>query len=88
VVETLAVARRRSGAFVAAAIIDRVLPALVVAAVDADLHDAAIAACRETVGPSVSPVDRTSFAFTRRAGIERAIGVDVDFRTSGSGTLP
>jgi uncharacterized protein len=88
VVETLAVARRRFGASVAADIIDRVLPALEVTPVDAELHGAAIAAFRETVGSSVSLVDRTSFAFMRRAGIERAIAVDIDFRTAGFRTLP
>ena len=88
VVETLAVARRRFGASVAADIIDRVLPALEVAAVDADLHDVAIATFRDTVTSSVSLVDRTSFAFMRRAGIERAVAVDADFRTAGFKTLP
>jgi uncharacterized protein len=88
VVETLAVARRRFGPAVAADIIDRVLPALDVVPVDAELHDAAVGAFRESIGASVSLVDRTSFAFMRRAGIERAIAVDVDFRTAGFGTLP
>jgi predicted nucleic acid-binding protein len=38
---------------------------------------------RDTVEPSVSLVDRTSFAFMRREGIERAIALDADFRTAG-----
>lgn len=88
VVETLAVARRRFGAAVAADIVDRVLPAIVVAPVDAELHAAALIAFRAAVESSVSLVDRTSFAFMRRAGIERAIAVDVDFRTAGFTTLP
>lgn len=88
VVETLAVARRRFGAAVAADIVDRVLPAIVVAPVDTELHAAALIAFRAAVESSVSLVDRTSFAFMRRAGIERAIAVDVDFRTAGFTTLP
>jgi predicted nucleic acid-binding protein len=88
VVETLAVARRRFGAVVAADIVDHVLPALDVAVVDADLHADAIADFRGVVETSVSLVDRTSFAFMRREGIDRAIALDADFRTAGFQTLP
>jgi predicted nucleic acid-binding protein len=88
IVETLAVARRRYGPAVAADLIDRVFPALDVAPVDAGLHSGALAAFRESVESSVSLVDRTSFAFMRRAGIERAIALDTDFRTAGFETLP
>lgn len=88
IVETLAVARRRYGPVVAADLIDREIPALEVAPVDADLHGTAIAAFRDTVESSVSLVDRTSFAFMRREGIERAIALDADFRTAGFETLP
>ncbi len=88
IVETLAVARRRYGATVAADLIDRVIPALDVAPVDTDLHAAAVTAFRDTVESSVSLVDRTSFAFMRREGIERAIALDADFRTAGFETLP
>jgi len=88
VVETLAVARRRFGPEVAADIIDRALPALEVAAIDAELHDAASAAFRGSVASSASLVDRASFAFMRRAGIACAIAVDVGFRTAGFRTLP
>jgi len=88
IVETLAVARRRFGPAVAADLIDRVIPALDVAAVDAELHADAVAVFRDTVESSVSLVDRTSFAFMRREGIERAIALDADFRTAGFETLP
>ena len=88
IVETLAVARRRYGPAVAADLIDRVIPALDVAPVDAGLHAAAVAAFRDTIESSVSLVDRTSFAFMRREGIERAIALDADFRTAGFKTLP
>lgn len=88
VVETLAVARRRFGATVSADIIDRVLPAIDVAAVDAELHTAAITAFRGAIDSSVSLVDRTSFSFMRREGIHQAIALDVDFRTAGFETLP
>lgn len=88
IVETLAVARRRFGPAVAADLIDRVIPALGVTMVDGELHAAAMAALRDTVDSSVSLVDRTSFAFMRRAGIDRAIALDADFRTAGFETLP
>ncbi|MES2209367.1 MAG: PIN domain-containing protein [Chloroflexota bacterium] len=88
IVETLAVARRRYGPAVAADLIDRVIPALGVMAVDADLHAAAVADFRDTVESSVSLVDRTSFAFMHREGIDRAIALDADFRTAGFETLP
>jgi predicted nucleic acid-binding protein len=88
VVETLAVARGRFGATVAADLVDRVFPALEVVMVDKELHDGSVAAFREAVESSVSLVDRTSFAFMRREGIERAIALDVDFRTAGFKTLP
>ena len=88
IVETLAVARRRYGPAVTADLIDRVIPALDVVPVDADLHATAVAAFRDTVESSVSLVDRASFAFMRRAGIERAIALDADFRTAGFETLP
>lgn len=88
VVETLAVVRRRFGPAVAAAVIDRVLPALDVVPVDAELHTAGIGAFREGIDSSVSLVDRTSFAFMRKVGITRAIALDTDFRTAGFETLP
>jgi predicted nucleic acid-binding protein len=82
------VARRRYGPAVTADLIDRVIPALDVLPVDAELHATAIAAFRDTIESSVSLVDRTSFAFMRRQGIVRAIAVDADFRTAGFETLP
>lgn len=88
IVETLAVARRRYGPEVTADLIDRIIPALDVAPVDADLHAAAVAAFRDTVESSVSLVDRTSFAFMRREGLTRAIALDAGFRTAGFETLP
>ncbi len=88
IVETLAVARRRYGPAVTADLIDRVIPALDVAPVDAELHVASVAAFRDTVESSVSLVDRTSFAVMHREGIERAIALDADFRTAGFETLP
>jgi uncharacterized protein len=83
IVETLAVARRRHGPAIAADLIDRVIPALDGAPVDAALHVASVAALQDTVGSSVTLMDRTSFAFMRREGIERAIALDADFRTAG-----
>lgn len=88
VLETLAVARRRFGAAVAADIVDRVLPALDVAPVDLELHVAAMSAFRDAIASSVSLVDRTSFVFMRREGIGRAIALDIDFRAAGFQVLP
>lgn len=88
VVETLAVARRRFGAAVAADIVDRALPAIEVTPVDAELHATALTAFREAIESSVSLVDRTSFAFMRREGIARAIALDADFGIAGFQTLP
>lgn len=88
VIETLAVARRRFGPQVAAGIIDRVIPALEVAPVDADLHAAAVRDFRAAIETSISIVDRVSFAFMRREGIGRAIALDGDFRTAGFETMP
>jgi predicted nucleic acid-binding protein len=88
IVETLAVARRRYGSAVTADLIDRVIPALDVVPVGADLHAAAVAVFRDTVESPVSLVDRTSFVFMRREGIERAIALDADFRAAGFETLP
>ena len=72
----------------AADLIDRVIPALDVAPVDAELHAAAVATFRDTLESSVSLVDRTSFAFMRREGLDRAIALGADFRTAGFDTLP
>ena len=88
VVETLAVVRRRFGPSAAAAVMDRIVPGLDVVLVDAELHAAALKAFREGVESSVSLVDRTSFALMHRAGIERAIAIDTDFRTAGFQTAP
>jgi uncharacterized protein len=88
VVETLAVARGRYGAGVAADLIDHVIPGLDVVAVDASLHAEAVEAFRASIASSVSLVDRTSFAFMRRDGIGEAIALDPDFETAGFTTLP
>ena len=88
VIETLAVARRRFGPVVAADIIDRILPALEVTSVDAELHANAVGDFRAAIESSVSLVDRVSFAFMRREGISSAIALDADFRTAGFETVP
>lgn len=88
VVETLAVARRRFGAAVAADIVDRVFPAMKVTPVDVELHATAMATFRDMIESSVSLVDRTSFALMRREEIDQAIALDADFRTAGFETLP
>lgn len=88
VVETLAVARRRFGAAAAARLIDDVFPAVDVVAVDTGLHEEAVRDFRRAIESAVSLVDRTSFAFMRREGIDEAIALDADFRTAGFITRP
>ncbi len=88
VIETLAVARRRFGPLVAADIIDRVIPALEVTPVDAELHATAMRDNRAAIESSVSVVDRVSFAFMRREGIGSTIALGADFRTAGFETIP
>jgi predicted nucleic acid-binding protein len=88
VIETLAVARRRLGPRMTGQIVDHVLPAMDVVAVDSDLHAAAVVAFRASIESSVSLVDRTSFAFMRREGMTRAIALDPDFIAAGFVTLP
>jgi predicted nucleic acid-binding protein len=88
IVETLAVARRRFGPLVASDIIDRVIPALEVTPVDAELHATAVRDFRAAIESSVSVVDRVSFAFMRREAIGSAIALDADFRTAGFETIP
>ena len=43
---------------------------------------------RAAIESPVSVVDRVSFAFMRREGIDSAIALDVDFRTAGFATVP
>lgn len=88
IIETLAVARRRFGSRVTAAIMDRVVPALEVATVEASLHAVAMRDFRAAIESSVSLVDRVSFAFMRREGLARAIALDSDFRTADFEAVP
>jgi uncharacterized protein len=88
VVELLALVRRRLGSDAAGRVIDELLPALDVAAVDAELHATALREFRAALPSSVSLVDRTSFAFMRRAGIERALALDADFSAAGFQVVP
>jgi predicted nucleic acid-binding protein len=88
IVESLAVARRSFGAIVAADLVDHVFPALNTHEVDSELHASALLSYREAIESSVSLVDRTSFAFMRREGIERAIALDVDLGSAGFETVP
>jgi predicted nucleic acid-binding protein len=83
VVELLALVRRRLGAEAAMRVIDDLLPAIDVIAVDRDLHDAALREYRTALPSNVSLVDRTSFAFMRREAITTSLAVDADFATAG-----
>ena len=88
VAETLSLARRRLGPDITRRLIDELLPALVVIAVDDGLHRETVRAFRDEVATGVSFVDRTSFAFMRSQGIDTALALDRDFRTAGFRVLP
>jgi predicted nucleic acid-binding protein len=87
-VEALALVRRRLGPDAAVRLIDDGFGSIDVHPVDADLHTSAVETYRVSgaIGPSF--VDRVSFEFMRREGIDTAIAVDSDFVTAGFRVIP
>ena len=83
VVEAVSLVRRRLGIEAATRLIDDVLPALNITAVDEALRTRGLAAFRAGVSSAVSLVDRTSFEFMRTLGISRAYAIDADFESEG-----
>jgi len=84
-VETLALTGRRLGWEAVTRLVDGILPILDVRVVDEELHRSAMLAYRESGSNRVSLVDRTSFAFMRREGINQAFAFDDDFAREGFG---
>ena len=83
VVETLALVGRRLPWPASERLMDLFIPVVDVRPVDDSLHRAASLAYREAATPTVSFVDRTSFAFMRVHAIRRAFAFDTDFGKNG-----
>lgn len=88
VVELVTLVTRRLGFEAAERVIDEVLPRLEVVMVDDELLAEGLTAFRASGTGRVSLVDRTSFAFMRREGLDTAIALDEDFRAAGFEVLP
>ena len=83
VVETVALVSRRLGRAAVERLLDSLMPVISVAAVDASLHAAALAAYRGAASGSISLVDRTSFAFMRDNRLDVAFAFDGHFIEAG-----
>ena len=88
VAETLAVARRRFGVDGVVALLDDVLPALAVVAVDAALHAAAQTSYRNSLPSGTSFVDQVSFKVMKHEAIDVAFALDPDFEANGITVIP
>ena len=88
VAESLAVARRRFGVEGAIALIDDVLPAIDVVAVDPELHLRVLARYRDALPTGVSFVDRGSFAVIERELVSAVLAIDADFAATGAPLIP
>lgn len=88
VAETLAVTRRRFGVAGAIALIDGLLPIVNVLPVEVGIHQAALAAYRESLPSGVSFVDRVSLAMVPEARIDAVFALDADFATAGVPIIP
>lgn len=88
VAESLAVARRRFGVDGAVALIDGLLPAIDVVAVEPAVHAAAMARYRDSLPSGTSFVDQVSLELMTRESIETAFVFDADFATAGIQVIP
>jgi len=88
VAEALAVARRRFGTDGAIALLDDLLPAIEIVAVDLPLHAVAQARYRASLPSGTSFVDQVSFAIIERDGVETVLALDADFANAGVQMLP
>lgn len=87
VVETFTLVFQRLGVDAARSFVSEILPAIELGWVGRELHEEAIALA--IAGPrTVSLVDRVSFAWMRRAGIDRALAFDDDFSREGFTLVP
>jgi predicted nucleic acid-binding protein len=87
-VESAALALRRLGAGVARHLLEDIAPVLQVIWVDADLHNAAVAAHIRSLRRRASLVDHVSFELMRRRGVRQALALDDDFRREGFELVP
>jgi len=88
VAESLAVARRRFGVDGAIALIDDLLPAIDILAVDPPILAAALSRYRSTLPSGTSFVDQVSLEIIAREGIETAFVLDGDFGAAGIRVIP
>lgn len=88
VAESLAVARRRFGVDGAIALIDDLMPAIEVLAVDPTVHAAALSRYRSSLPSGTSFVDQISFELIEREDIETAFVLDDDFVAAGIRLIP
>jgi predicted nucleic acid-binding protein len=87
-VETISLVQARLGMAVVRTLVEDILPAIRVDAVDGDVHNAALADLLASGSRAVSLVDRVSFELMRRGRIETAFAFDTDFGRAGFDTVP
>lgn len=88
VAEALAVVRRRFGVDGAIALLDGLLPAIDVRAVDEAVHAAATLRYRASLPTGTSFVDMVSLEFLAREDIAVAFVFDTDFASAGVNVIP
>lgn len=88
VAETLAVARRRFGVQGVIALLDDLLPVVVVLAVEPALHTAAQSRYRASLPSATSFVDQVSIGVIERERIDLAFALDADFQAAGVSIVP
>ncbi len=88
VAESLAVVRRRLGVAGVTALLDDVLPAIEVLAVDTELHHQAQRSYRAALPTGVSFIDQVSLALMDRELITTALVLDADFHRRDVTVIP
>lgn len=88
VAETLAVARRRFGVDGVIALLDDLLPVIIVLPVEPVLHASAQARYRASLPSGTSFVDQVSFEVMAGQAIETAFALDPDFLAAGVTVVP
>jgi uncharacterized protein len=83
VAESIAVVRRRLGTDAVIALLDDVLPAIELLAVEPAVHAAALLRYRDSLPTGTSFVDHVSFEVMAREGIDIAFALDADFVSAG-----
>ena len=87
-VETFALVQHRLGIEAVRAFQQDVVPVLTVLWVDAEVHQAAVAALLAAGRRDLSLVDCTSFELMRRHGLDTAFTFDADFEEQGFRCVP